>query len=55
MGADLGHAAILKNENPVGIHQGIDAVGDQNDGGIVRILPQGGTDACIGGQVDGRQ
>ena len=55
MGAQLGHVALVHHHDLVGLHQGGDAVGDQDHSTVLHALPQTGADKDVGLRVHGGQ
>ena len=53
MGAQSGDVVVLQDDNLVGVLDRADALGDDDDGGILQILVEGFADIGLGGRVHG--
>ncbi len=51
--ADAGHGAALQDDDPVGVQDGAHALGHDDDGGVVQLLPERGPQASVGTEVQG--
>ena len=51
---ELGDVALVQHHHPVAVHDGVEPVGDGDDGALRELLPDGGLHQVVSLQVHGR-
>ena len=51
VGADVGHLAVIQNDDLIGIPHRADALGDEENRGVFQVLMEGFSDAGFRGRV----